>query len=253
MIDFRKYRGALVLGDIHGVYNVFLNAYEYSKQNNLFLISLGDVVDYGDKPLECMLLAKTIMENGDGAFLRGNHDDKNIRWAKGNKIKLGTVMQRTLTRVDYNQRVFKELLLFFDNNADFVLDFDDYVFTHAGIHPEYWNDPTEVSKRFKEYNMYGQVDFSRTSSYRGINYHARLYHWCDDVPKGKTVIVGHDRSPFKELPDFEDNLKEPLVYKNDNGGKVVFMDTGSGKGGHLSGVVLKGKGLEIDAFLSFES
>ena len=63
MIDFRKYKGALVLGDIHGMYNVFLNAYEYAKQNKLYLISLGDIVDYGDKPIECYLLAKTIIEN----------------------------------------------------------------------------------------------------------------------------------------------------------------------------------------------
>ena len=42
-----------------------------------------------------MLLAQTIMENGDGAFLRGNPMIKTSRWAKGNKIKLGTVMQRT--------------------------------------------------------------------------------------------------------------------------------------------------------------
>ena len=116
-----------------------------------------------------MLLAKTIMENGDGAFLRGKPTMiKTSRWAKGNKIKLGTVMQRTPTRVDYNQRVFKELLLFFDNNADFVLDFDDYVFNHAGIHPNTGMIPLK-RKRFKEYNMYGQVDFSRTSTYRGIN------------------------------------------------------------------------------------
>ena len=52
---------------------------------------------------------------------------------------------------------------------------------------------------------------------------------------------------------FEDNLKEPLVYNNDQGGTCIFMDTGSGKGGHLSGLILKGKELEIDAFLSFES
>ena len=54
-------------------------------------------------------------------------------------------------------------------------------------------------------------------------------------------------------PSFEDNLKEPLVYNNDQGGTCIFMDTGSGKGGHLSGLILKGKELEIDAFLSFES
>ena len=254
MIDFRKYNGALVLGDIHGMYNVFLNAYEYAKQNKLYLISLGDIVDYGDKPIECYLLAKTIIENKEGCFLIGNHDDKNIRWSKGNKIKIGKVLKKTLERVDYNQQVYKDLLEFYNNNSEYYINIGKCHFAHGGIKPDIWDKPIDkLSKSQKDFCLYGQVDFSRTAEYRGIQYHARLYSWCDEVPKDKTVIVGHDRSPFKELPDFEDNLKEPLVYNNDQGGTTIFMDTGSGKGGHLSGLILKGKDLEIDAFLSFES
>lgn len=254
MIDFRKYNGALVLGDIHGMYNVFLNAYEYAKQNKLYIISLGDVVDYGDKPIECYLLAKHIVENQEGVFIMGNHDDKNIRWGKGNKIKIGKVLQKTLERVDYNQQVYKDLLEFYDKNSEYYINIGNCHFAHGGIKPDMWDKKDdELSKSQKEFCLYGQVDFSRTADYRGIQYHARLYNWCDDVPKGKFAILGHDRSPFKELPDFEDNLKEPLVYNNDQGGTCIFMDTGSGKGGHLSGLILKGKELEIDAFLSFES
>ena len=64
-------------------------------------------------------------------------------------------------------------------------------------------------------------------------YPVRLYNWVDDIPMGKTVIVGHDMRPM-----FAKNLlTEPLVVNNTNGGRAVFMDTGCGKGGKLSGAV----------------
>ena len=52
----------------------------------------------------------------------------------------------------------------------------------------------------------------------------RTYCWTERVPKGLTVIVGHDvRSNDR-----------PTVLKNVCGGRVIFLDTGCGKGGHLS-------------------
>jgi hypothetical protein len=50
---------------------------------------------------------------------------------------------------------------------------------------------------------------------------------------GKTVMVGHDRAPV-----FNTVITEPMVRTNSKGGKVIFMDTGCGKGGFLSGAVI---------------
>ena len=48
-------------------------------------------------------------------------------------------------------------------------------------------------------------------------------------PAGKIVVVGHDPR----------DKNEPMIVVNPKGGKVVFLDTGSSKGGKLSSMVIK--------------
>jgi len=90
--------------------------------------------------------------------------------------------------------------------------------------------------------------------WQGQPYAHRVYDWAEAIPKGHIVFVGHDRSPLKPAPDFVNNLKMPLVYYTKNEERVIFMDTGSGKGGTLSGAKLTFNvydQLAIDTFLSF--
>ena len=42
----------LVLGDIHNEYKSLMDAHIYAQENNLTIISVGDVVDYGPNPVE---------------------------------------------------------------------------------------------------------------------------------------------------------------------------------------------------------
>ena len=60
-------------------------------------------------------------------------------------------------------------------------------------------------------------------------YPERLLHWVESVPEGITVWVGHD---------VRSTDGRPLRRRGRAGGEVVFLDTGSGKGGHLSWVDL---------------
>ena len=99
---------------------------------------------------------------------------------------------------------------------------------------------------------YGQVDNSKVT-YQGQQY-APEYMVGLIIPKGVIVFVGHDRSPLNPEPNFEDNMKIPLVYYTKQEERVIFMDTGSGKGGTLSGAKLTFNPynqLAIDTFLSF--
>jgi hypothetical protein len=88
--------------------------------------------------------------------------------------------------------------------------------------------------------MYGEIDPDRSKKIilRGQEYPSRLYDWTLKIPNGKTVVVGHDRSPFELEPRFDKNIKKVIVSKNVQGGTVIFTDTGGGKGGFVSGVIL---------------
>ena len=85
---YKKFSGILVIGDVHGQLDSFMSAVEYSKKNDLFFISLGDLVDRGPRPFEVVNEMFNIVEQDRGHFIIGNHDDKFYRYAKGNKVRL---------------------------------------------------------------------------------------------------------------------------------------------------------------------
>ena len=101
-LNLEGYKGLLVVGDVHSVFSDFAtSSYSYARKHNLYYLQLGDILDYGPKPLETMLLAKEILDAGHGTIIQGNHDNKLYRWAKGNDVKLGKPQRDTLARVDF--------------------------------------------------------------------------------------------------------------------------------------------------------
>jgi len=58
----------------------------------------------------------------------------------------------------------------------------------------------------------------------GDNLPPRTYNWIDLIPNGFAVVVGHDVR----------STGTPLKVVNSSGGIAIFLDTGCGKGGHLS-------------------
>jgi hypothetical protein len=253
-LNLQGYKGLLVVGDVHSVFSDFATSYSYARKNNLYYLQLGDILDYGPKPLESMLLAKEILDSGHGTIIQGNHDNKLFRWAKGNDVKLGKPQRDTLARVDFSIDLFRDLVLEVVPQMTFYAEYNNFFFTHGGIHPEFWETKETSKKSVQGVFLYGQVDTSNTVLHDDQIYHNRVYDWAESIPKGKIVFVGHDRSPLTARPDFVNNLKHPMVYWNKKEERVIFMDTGSGKGGTLSGAQLTFNNfnqLQIETFLSF--
>jgi len=60
-------------------------------------------------------------------------------------------------------------------------------------------------------------------------YPERSLRWVDRIPAGLTVYCGHDRRSLNG---------RPYTRHGAAGGSAVFLDTGAGKGGHLSWIDL---------------
>jgi hypothetical protein len=60
-------------------------------------------------------------------------------------------------------------------------------------------------------------------------YPERLHDWVERIPPGFTLYCGHERRTTDG---------RPFVQHNADGGRAVFIDTGAGKGGHLSWIDL---------------
>jgi protein phosphatase len=105
----------------------------------------------------------------------------------------------------------------------------DAFFVHGGFHtdmltrrpPPFGVKPSGALARA----LFGQV----TGRTRQDGYPERVVHWVDRIPAGLTVYCGHDNRSTDG---------RPLVRTGAAGGRAVFLDTGAGKGGHLSWIDL---------------
>jgi len=243
-----EFDGMLVFGDVHGDYDSFKLAHDFAKSENFFFMSMGDLVDRGHHPFEVVEAMYGAMQDGRAGFVVGNHDDKHIRGAKGNKVSFSRDAKQTLAdvsadRMDKFHRMYTAIVE--DKMlSDLFHKFDDITLVHAASHPCIWEN-TPVGKTARSRFLVGET----TGEMYDDGYPVRLYNWIDEVPMGKTVIVGHDRMPIHNIP-----IEKPMVVSNKNGGKVVFLDTGCGKSGFLTGAVMLSdkKGFRIDNFVEFK-
>ena len=73
--------------------------------------------------------------------------------------------------------------------------------------------------------LYGEP----TGATQPDGYPERSIRWVDRIPHGWTVYCGHDR---------RSRDGRPWIAEGAAGGRAVFVDTGAGKGGHLSWIDL---------------
>ncbi len=246
-----SFDGMLIFADVHGDFDSYDRARKFAVGENFLFMSLGDLVDRARKPFEVIESMYTMMQNGRAAFTIGNHDDKHYRGIVGNKVSFSRDGKQTLDdvgpeRMSEYQRMYKAII------EDKVLTglyhtFGDITLVHAASHPSIWEGEKEGStgKTARSRFLVGETNGERGDD----GYPVRLYNWIDEIPMGKVVIVGHDKQPIHNKP-----IVEPMQVTNAAGGKAIFMDTGCGKGGFLTGaVVLHGKkGFVLDRFVEFK-
>lgn len=229
-----RFNGITAIGDIHGNAESLKKALHWANSRNNFIVFLGDIVDYGDQNYECINMVYREIVNGDGLLCMGNHEHKIFRWLKETQIKDNTkstinLSKGNLKTVDEynsldleNKMLFRNKFLFLINQSVYRWRYRNVQFTHGACHPDSWST-FDTNSDIKYMCLYGQVDKKAVSE---DNYPVRIYDWVSQIPKNHYAVVGHDVR----------NKNFPLVHNGFNGGFAVFTDTGSSKGGHLSGV-----------------
>lgn len=247
-IENLGFRGLMVIGDVHAMIEPLKAATEWATQRNLFCVFLGDVLDYGPNPIECIDHVYSIVARGRGICIIGNHERKIERWLEqvkhndvrvrlsdGNKVTTKAIEAMAPDARRKFETRYRALLGF--SRHHWVVG--NTLFTHGAAEPEMFdiNSP-RLMGRFETMALFGEVDSSAPQ--RADGYPTRIYEWVNRIPDNKRVMVGHDiRSTTK-----------PLVVKGNAGGEAYFMDTGSGKGGRLTSadVIFQGSDLNIKNF-----
>ena len=69
----------LIIGDVHADFIPFKRAIDFARENDLHLISVGDIVDGGTDGAICVSEMLKLLEEGKGSVVKGNHEHKIIR------------------------------------------------------------------------------------------------------------------------------------------------------------------------------
>jgi protein phosphatase len=215
-------RGLRVVGDVHGDAKAFAHAAETDR----FVIQLGDLVDDGPDTPGALNIMFRLIDEGRGLFIMGNHDFKLARALQGAGVR-GTSLSRTLEELgpETRARALTEIL-----RAPFWLRVQNSLFVHGGFYAGMLHEasppfPAGRPDPMQARAIYGQTTGRVLSSGRP----ERLIAWVDDIPRGATIYCGHDR---------RSSDGRPYIKTNAQGGTAVFLDTGAGKGGHLSWIDL---------------
>ena len=222
--------GLRVVADVHGDARAFAHAIHGAEAEKLFVMQLGDLTDYGPDSPEVLRLMFAVLDAKRGRFLLGNHDHKLRRVLVGQRVRMASEgVGRTLEQLGEAAdgealavRMIEEVA-----QAPAWLRVGSCLFVHGGYHPAMLHSesppnagaskPEPVVTRA----LFGQV----TGRMRADGYPERLLDWVDRIPAGMTVYCGHDRRSLNGRPQVQVGMA---------GGRAIFMDTGAGKGGHLS-------------------
>ena len=160
-----------------------------------------------------------------GLSLRGNHENKFQKYlrqlADGDvQVKLKGGVLQTLAELESMTKEKRQSTL---TMMEWVFEQCPLVFcshnltaTHAALEPSFWEDK-RMTKAVRNAAMYGQLKREQGE------FPQRIYEWVNNIPAGEIVVVGHQVR----------STEEPLIEQNDQGGKAIFLDGGSSKGGNL--------------------
>lgn len=225
----RGFRGLRIIPDVHGEAVAFRHAIEGAQAQGLFVVQLGDLTDYGPDSPGCLRLAFALRDAGSGLFLLGNHDHKLRRALRGADVRSPPdALPLTLAQLGeatdgeaLAARAIAEIA-----QAPAWWRCGPLLCVHAAYHPAMIEEPPppEAGARppgpVVSRAIFGQV----TGRSQHDGFPERLVGWTERVPRGLSVIVGHDRRSTDG---------RPLVVTSRAGGQTTFLDLGAGKGGHL--------------------
>jgi protein phosphatase len=212
-------RGLRIVGDVHGDSRAFAIAAE----TDLFVVQLGDLVDEGPDTPGALEIMFRLIDEGRGVFLLGNHDFKLARALRGDQVYRPPFLVETLMSLTPRQeeRAREEIM-----RAPAWIENGKRFFVHGGFHPGMLGEAPAAFPRGRPDALMARALYGQTSGRMAASGRPeRLIAWVNTVPAGMTVYCGHDRRSTDD---------RPYVKRGAQGGTAVFVDTGAGKGGHLS-------------------
>ncbi|MCA9614465.1 MAG: metallophosphoesterase [Sandaracinus sp.] len=214
-VDRERFAGLLVVPDVHAHPEPLESAARHARDEALFLVQLGDLVDRGPSAATTVALMRELMSEGRGTFLVGNHEHKLARYAtEGRHAAEGRVAtHRELA--DFGEGLLQWYVEEIARDRLFARA-PRLVLTHASFHREMLAPSPKDSRTLRDRALYGI-----SKKVPGARYPVRSREWVREIPAGVTVVVGHDVV----------STTAPHEESNPQGGRAVCLDTGGWRAG----------------------
>jgi protein phosphatase len=212
-----------VVGDVHGD----ATAFSYAIATDRFIVQLCDLVDHGPDSAGTLRMMFDLVDAGRGLFILGNHDLKLARALSGDQVRIEAVVQASIDQLDDELRTRVPHMV---AAAPAWVRHGPALFVHGGFHTAMLEQPSPDHGLDRPHGPLARALYGEpTGRMQSDGYPERSLRWVDRIPDGLTVYCGHDR---------RSNDGRPYIRHGMLGGTAVFLDTGAGKGGHLSWIDL---------------
>ena len=198
-----------VIGDIHGYYDEMMELFEVVQFDfeTDSLISLGDLVDRGPKPIK---VVEKLMTVKNLIHILGNHDEWCYQYLVKNNVPDEWVLQggkSTLESYRNNPEYRERHAPFFEKAKLYHIDKENRLFVHGGFNPEI---PFSFQCNKKELLIWDRSLVMKAVEYKKNNH---------EFPEFSEIFIGHTPTQL---------LKEHTPKKLSN---LWMLDTGI----HISG------------------
>ena len=225
----------VVVGDVHGCAAELHELLDRCKvaQPGTRVIMLGDLMDKGPYPLECL---QVVMNYGFEAVL-SNHEERHVRWWRREKARreTGTTNNMKPWHDDRDRRTNEALtaeqIEWMASLPPWLEVVSGWVAVHGGLQPGRALAEQDVSKiiRLRYVNADGEhvpIDYDA----EGPRQPPGTKHWTELWEGPENVVYGHEAF----------SLSQPRLTMRAVGRRLVTtlgIDTGCVHGGHLSALV----------------
>lgn len=226
-----RFRGVRVVGDVHGEAAAFHAAIAGAADAGLFVVQLGDLTDHGHNGPGVLAAMFGLLDRGDGLFLLGNHDHKLRRALTGSRVRRENGLEATLQQLGRHPEgatLAARAVAEIGRAPAWVAWGAHVLFVHGGFHPAMLHGPPPPDAgQHRPGGVVSRALFGQTvpGELTEAGFPVRVLAWVDLIPGCFTVYCGHD---------MRSTDGRPHIRRGRAGGTAVFMDTGAGKGGHLS-------------------
>ena len=200
--------------------------------NDSRLIILGDAVDRGVDSVGCLRFVKSLCLQGKAEVLKGNHEDKHVRYRSRELRERSGGKKNSMRRMnerDYAAHIqfTNEEIAWMDNLPLKIRIRDDWYAIHGGLESRFDFDHQNPDQILR--CRYLNKDGKAVALNEDKSAPADSVYWAEVWPGKQSIVYGH----------CVHSLSKPRIDERPNNVKCIGIDTGCCFGGRLTAAILE--------------